>query len=630
MDAFICHLIKEYSRLGGMSELFERIATSYKIYGIEGIWNSGMLLMKNALGRRNYAAWIRKYDFIGTEERAEYLARVRALSNPPLISVLMPVYQPRMEWLREAVQSVQGQIYPHWELCIADDASACKEVREYLEGLAKEDSKIKVCILESRGGIARATNAALGMATGDWIMFLDHDDLLSSNALSEIAISLHSDKCLKLVYSDEDKITKRGRRFAPYFKPDWSPDLLLSQNYICHLVAVRSDLIREVGGIREGFDGAQDWDFLLRVTERCLAEEIHHIAKVLYHWRVHRKSTARSVKSKPAVTDASVHALKEACDRRSIKVLGVERMKRGGHFKIKRTLPNPLPQVSVIIPVRNKPRLLEKCLRGLLEKTDYPNLEILVVDNDSDDPEMEKIYSREKEKIRLFRHPGSFNYSEINNMAAREARGEVLLLLNNDVEPLEFGWLSEMVSHAIRPDIGAVGAMLLYPNGRVQHAGVTLGIAGPMRVGGVAGHPGKHMHPEATVMGNLLRVTRNVSAVTGACLAIRKEVYLQVGGFDEKELTIAFNDVDFCIRVMKAGYLNLWTPHARLTHHESLSRGVEDTPEKKARFHREVAVMRERWGELLDNDPYYNPNLTLVHEDWSVAFPPRGYGRRRC
>jgi GT2 family glycosyltransferase len=246
-----------------------------------------------------------------------------------------------------------------------------------------------------------------------------------------------------------------------------------------------------------------------------------------------------------------------------------------------------------------------------------------VVDNDSDDPAMVEIYAREGEGISLIRHPGPFNYSAINNRAARRARGEVLLLLNNDVEPLEPGWLSEMVSQATRPEIGAVGAMLLYPNGRVQHAGVTLGIAGPMRVGGVAGHPGKKMHPDYWVMGNLLGVSRNVSAVTGACLAIRKEVYQQVGGFDDNGLPIAFNDVDFCIRVMKGGYLNLWTPHARLTHHESLSRGAEDTPEKKARFKKEVALMRGRWGELLDNDPYYNPNLTLVHEDWSVAFPPR-------
>ncbi len=581
------------------------------------------------MGRRSYAAWVCKYDTLGERERADYRELAAALVNPPLISILMPVYQPRMKWLREAVESVRNQIYPHWELCIADDASTDREVPEYLEGLAKEDPRIKVYFSEERAGIARATNAALGMAAGDWVVFLDHDDLLCFRALSEIAATLQNDQCLKLLYSDEDKITARGRRFDPYFKPDWSPDLLLSQNYICHLVAVRTDLIREVGGLREGFDGAQDWDFLLRATELCAHEEIHHIPQVLYHWRVHGESTARSVKSKPRATEAAAHALMEACDRRYIKPSAIKVMKGWGHFLVKRPLPNPLPLVTAIIPVRNKPELLEKCLLGLREKTNYKALEIIVVDNNSDDPRMADIYLREGAAIRVLRHSGPFNYSEINNRAVHEAMGGLLLLLNNDVEPLSPEWLSEMVSHAIRPEIGAVGAMLLYPNGRVQHAGVTLGIAGPMRVGGVAGHPGKRMHPEATVMGNLLRVTRNVSAVTGACLAIRKEVYQQVGGFDEHGLPIAFNDVDFCIRVMRAGYHNLWTPHAMLTHHESLSRGREDTREKIVRFQREVAVMRERWGELLDNDPYYNPNLTLVHEDFGLAFPPRIDGRYR-
>lgn len=541
-----------------------------------------------------------------------------------MISILMPVHRTPLRFLGKAIRSVNEQVYQNWELCIAEDGSADAQITRLLKKASEEDRRIKVVELGESQGIASATNEAMKLAIGDWITFLDHDDVLSPDALAEIAETMSLKPSLRLIYSDEDKISAwLGRRFDPYFKPDWSPDLLLSQNYLCHLVAVRADLVRKVSGIREGFDGAQDWDFVLRATERCCPEEIHHIPKILYHWRAARGSTSRSRKSKPAVPDASKRVLKEACDRRDIAVESIEQLPRGGHFRIKRVLPNPLPLVSVIIPVRNKPRLLEKCLRGLREKTDYPNLEILVVDNDSDDPAMEKIYTREGSVIRLIRHAAPFNYSAISNRAVNEARGGIILLLNNDVEPLERGWLSEMVSHAIRPEIGAVGALLLYPNGRVQHAGITLGIAGPMRVGGVAGHPGKRMRPEARVMGNLLRVTRNVSAVTGACLAIKKEVYKEVGGFDEKGLPIAFNDVDFCIRVMKAGYLNLWTPHARLTHHESLSRGFEDTPEKKARFKSEVALMRERWGELLDEDPYYNPNLTLVHEDWSLAFPPR-------
>jgi GT2 family glycosyltransferase len=507
-------------------------------------------------------------------------------------------------------------------LCITDDGSKDPLITELLREIGKSP-RIKFASLESSGGIAVASNSSLAMATGDWMVFLDHDDLLTRDALGLIAVAIEENPGLRLIYSDEDKVTTWGCRYDPYFKPDWSPDLLLSQNYFCHLVAVRGDLVRELGGIRTGFEGAQDWDFVLRAAERCLAEEIHHIPHILYHWRTARGSTARSAKSKPAGPDASKRALKEACDRKGIVIEGIEQMSRGGHFRIRRSLPSPPPLVSVIIPTRNQPELLKKCLLGLREKTDYPALEILVVDNGSDDPAMEEIYSREGERICLLRDPGSFNFSAMNNRAAREANGEILLLLNNDVEPLDPDWLHEMVAHAVRHEIGAVGPMLLYPNGRIQHAGIVLGIAGPMRVGGVAGHPGKRMRPDMRVMGNLLRVTRDVSAVTGACLAVKKAIFREVGGLDEEMLPVAFNDVDFCIRVMKEGYRNLWTPHARLTHYESLSRGREDSPEKIDRFRREVRVMRERWGDLLDNDPYYNPNLTLVHENWGLGEAPR-------
>jgi len=537
-------------------------------------------------------------------------------------SILLPVHATTPRFLREAIGSVIRQTYSNWELCVTDDGGEVPRITRILESYAR-DPRIKITSLARTGGIAKATNSSIALATGDWIVFLDHDDLLDPDALHHIHSALLRKPDAKLIYSDEDKISSWGLRFDPYFKPDWSPDLLLSQNYLCHLVAVRAELVRDLGGIREGFDGAQDWDFVLRATERCSAEQIHHIPRVLYHWRAVRGSTARSRDSKPAVPAASMHALREACTRRGVAFTEVEMMERGGHFRVRRLLREPCPLVSIIIPVRNKPELLKKCLLGLREKTDYPSLEILVVDNGSDDPAMEEIFSREGGRIRLLRHHGPFNFSAMNNRAAEQAAGDILLLLNNDVEPLDPDWLKEMVVHAVRPEIGAVGAMLLYPDGRIQHAGITLGIAGPMRVGGVAGHPGKQMLPDTRVMGNLLRVTRNVSAVTGACLAIRKAIFREVGGFDEEGLPVAFNDVDFCIRVMKEGYRNLWTPHARLTHHESLSRGGEDSPEKIDRFRGEVGVMRARWGDLLDNDPCYNPNLTLVHENWSVARPAR-------
>jgi glycosyltransferase involved in cell wall biosynthesis len=538
----------------------------------------------------------------------------------PKISVLMPVHRPPFSFLKKAIQSVIKQDYKNWQLCIIDDGSRDGKITSFLEKKSQHDSRIIFRTKVNSEGIAVATNCALDIASGEWIVFLDHDDLLAVNALSEIAKAISAKPSLKLIYSDEDKILPWfNLRYGAYYKPDWSPDLLLCQNYLCHLVALRTDLAKEIGGLRCGFDGAQDWDFLLRATERCESECIHHIPKVLYHWRSHWNSTAWSLKAKSHSIDCSIRLLSDACVRRKINIQSIEKTEIGGHLRIKRALHQPAPLVSVIIPIKNKPELLIQALKGLRERTDYKNLEILVVDNDSDDPQIKEILSKEKSDLRVIHHGGNFNYSAINNHAVKHANGDIILMLNNDVEPLESGWLNEMVSHAVRDEIGAVGALLLYPDGRVQHAGVTLGIAGPMRVGGVAGHPGKRMHPTARIKGNLLRVTRNVSAVTGACLAIKKTIYEKVNGLNEVNLPVAFNDVDFCIRVMMAGYRNLWTPHARLIHHESLSRGSENTPEKKARFKSEISYMRQKWGDLLDNDPYYNPNLTLVRENWAAA-----------
>jgi glycosyltransferase involved in cell wall biosynthesis len=575
-----------------------------------------------------YTFWIRRHDSRDTASdlRLKKLLNELREGEKPLISILMPVFNTNPGFLRQAIDSVRGQIYEHWELCIVDDGSTDPGVATILNEVASDDSRIRVQFRGERGGIAKATNTALEQAHGDFIAFLDHDDLLPSHSLAEIVLALADHPDVGLLYTDEDKITVGGRRFDPYFKPDWNPDLLLSQNYICHLCVVKTSLAREVGGIQEEYDGAQDWDFVLRVSGKLSPRQIQHIPRVLYHWRTTPTSTARSVTSKPHASDAGRRVLEAACRRNGIGMHSIDPIVLSRHWRIRRILPSPVPLVSVIVPVRNRPELLKQCLAGLREKTDYPNLEILIADNGSDDPSMEKIYAEEGEKLGIVRCPGPFNYSAINNRAVAGAKGEIVVLLNNDVLPLHAGWLTEMVSHAARPEIGAVGGLLLYPNGRIQHAGITLGIAGPMRVGGVAGHPGKRMRPETYVTGNLLQVVRNVSAVTGACLAVRRSVYLQVGGMDEDQLPIAFNDVDFCIRVMGAGYRNLWTPFARLTHHESASRGTENSPEKIARFKGEIGVMRRRWRLLLDNDPAYNPNLTLVHENWSFARPRNGAG----
>ncbi len=506
-----------------------------------------------------------------------------------------------------------------------DDGSSDHGILDYLKDLQKKEPRIRLTFHEHQQGIAATTNDALALASGEFVAFLDHDDLLAPEALAEIVLSITQHPHVGLLYTDEDKIDARGDRYDPFFKPDWNPDLLTSLNYCCHLSVLRRSLIIELGGIATTVEGAQDWDLLLRATERLKATQIVHIPKILYHWRASRHSTACSIKAKPHVTAASRRVLENHLHRTRRSFSKIENVHLGGHWHVHYALPNPAPRVSIIIPNRDQKKLLQSCLESIQKKTDYPDYEILIADNDSQDLELLAYYREQsaQKKIRILKIPGPFNYSSINNRAVREAHGEILLLLNNDVEVIHSSWLQEMVSHAIRPEIGAVGALLYYPNGRIQHAGVILGIAGPMKVNGIAGHIGKYFLGEEPITGNRMKVVQNFSAVTGACLAVRKKVYEEVGGMDEQALPVSFNDVDFCLKLHTAGYWNLWTPFAKLIHHESKSRKSDNTPAKRKRARHERVVMRERWGKLLDHDPAYNPNLTLEHEDWGLAWPPR-------
>jgi GT2 family glycosyltransferase len=615
---FINHLIREYSRLGGISGVCERIATAYKSYGIEGIWNSGMLLLRNALGRRNYAAWVRKYDSIGEKERAAYAALAGAMSDPPLISVLMPVYEPKMEWLKEAVQSVRGQIYPYWELCIADDASADPHVRRYLEGLAKEDLRIKVCFRSVNGHISAATNSALEIAAGEFVALLDQDDLLREHALVCLAEAIDTNPDAGVIYSDEDKI-EDGRRCDPYFKSDWDPYLMRCHNMICHLGVYRTALVRELGGLQEGFEGAQDWDLALRCVDRIQEHQVIHIPRVLYHWRIHNQSTAMSDSgAKPYTLDAAQRAIGEHLERRGIKA-AAELIPEFSMFRVRYEQPEQKPLASIVIATRDRRDLLQECIESISVKTDYPNYEIVIVDNGSREPEALKYLEGLKSigGVRVIKDDGGFNFSRLNNLGVRESRGDYVLLLNNDIEVESPEWLSEMVSLAIQEGVGCVGARLWYPTGKLQHGGVILGL------GGVAAHAHRGM-PRAHY-GYFKRacLTHTMSAVTGACLLVRKSLYEEVGGFDEKELVIGYNDVDFCLKVRAKGYRNLICAEADLTHHESASRGEDLSGEKLLRFRNEGAVLRVRWGDLLDRDPAYNPNLTDSAEDFGLAFPPR-------
>lgn len=567
----------------------------------------------------DYAEWVRRYDTLDDAKRGRIRDRIANMSHRPLISVLMPCYNPRPEWLKEAIDSVRSQLYPHWELCIADDASTDPRIRPILEDYARLDERIKVVFRSRNGHISAASNSALEIATGEYVALLDNDDLLPEHALFWVADAILRNPQASLIYSDEDKIDENGLRSGPYFKCEFNYDLFLSHNMICHLGVYKTSLLRRIGGFRQGFEGSQDWDLALRCVEQIHPSEIIHIPRVLYHWRLHEESTAQKGKeAKPYAYIAAEKALNEHFQRIGVGARA-ELLPEIGYFRVRYALPAMAPMVSLIIPTRNGLDVLRKCVTSILEKTDYPNFEILIVDNGSDEPATLAYLDMigRDSRVRVLRDDGPFNFSAINNRAVRVARGEFIGLINNDIEVINREWLSEMMSIALQPNVGAVGARLWYPNNTVQHGGVITGL------GGVAGHAHRFYPKGSPGYAGRLALIQSLSAVTGACLVISKRIYESVGGLDEENLPVAFNDVDFCLRVREAGYRNVWTPFADLYHHESVSRGQEDSPEKQARFLREKTFMLQRWGESLRNDPAYSPNLTLGREDFSYAWPPR-------
>lgn len=565
----------------------------------------------------NYNEWIKRYDILTAAERETIRQYARDWQERPLISVVMPVFDPEPAWLEQAIESVQAQLYDHWELCIADDASRNPEIRRLLDRLASREPRIKLVTRESNGHIARALNSALALATGPWIAFLDHDDVLAETALFWVAHSINAHPDAGLIYSDEDKINEAGKHLDPHFKPEWNYDLLLSYNYVSHLSAIRHDLIETTGGFRPGYEGAQDHDLILRCTETLTPQQIIHIPRVLYHWRIHSASTASTHHSKPYAIANGERALRDHVARRGVEATVTHNGK--GYYEVHYALPSPAPLVSLIIPTRNGLDLLRMCLGSIVRNTDYPAYEIIVVDNGSDEPATLE-YLRELQsdpRVRVLRDDRPFNYSALNNAAVRHARGDFIALVNNDIEVTTPGWLTELVTTAMQPGVGVVGARLLYPDARIQHAGVIVGL------GGIAGHSHKHFFRNHPGYYFRTEVKQSLSALTAACFVVRKSLYLELGGLDEDKLAIAYNDVDFCLRVRAAGYRNVYAPGAELIHHESASRGEEDTPDKKARFEREAQHMKARWGESLLRDPAYSPNLTLDYEDFSLAWPPR-------
>jgi glycosyltransferase involved in cell wall biosynthesis/LmbE family N-acetylglucosaminyl deacetylase len=566
----------------------------------------------------DYASWVSKHDTLSASQRQSIVSNVLAMRRSPLISVLLPVYNAPVKFLKNAIESVCSQLYTHWELCIVDDSSTDCEVIAWLEHYAKLDHRIHVVFRTENGHISRASNTALEMAEGEFVAFLDQDDILPEYALYYVAKAIVEHPDAGIIYSDEDKLDEQENRIAPYFKPDWNYELFLGQNLISHLGVYRRSLLNAIEGFRVGFEGSQDHDLALRCVERLKPNQIVHIPRILYHWRIHSASTASGVDAKPYALTAGVQAVNEHLMRSYIGATA-ELIPQFSNYRIRFPIPAPEPCVSIIIPSRNRLDLIRPCVGSILAKTEYRNYEVMVVDNNTDNADvLQYLQTLEQGKrIRILRDNHPYNFSALNNAAVAKTDAEFVLLLNNDVVVISPDWLGEMVAVASRPGIGAVGARLWFPDDTLQHGGVLLG------VDGVAAHAHsglKREHPGYCGRASLMQ---SMSAVTAACLLVRRSIYLEVGGLDEQNLPVDFNDVDFCLKILKAGYRNIWTPFAELYHYESASRAANPPPTKIDRYQTESAFMMNKWGSLLQADPAYNPNLTLESTDFSPAWRPR-------
>ena len=581
-----------------------------------------------------YDAWFKKQR-ITEEQLALQRDEAAAYTNRPKISIVIPLFNTNLKYLDVLLDSIEGQSYGNWELCLADgstEGAVEMHLKARYQPDFSADSRVIYQRLQENTGISGNTNAALEMASGEYILLSDHDDVIEKDALFEIVKLLNEDPSLDIVYTDEDLTDEAGEHFrSPRFKPDFNIDLLRSINYICHLFCIRTTVLREIGGLRSDCDGAQDWDLFLRCSEKT--KRIGHVPKILYHWRESESSTARNPESKTYAIDSARRALEGHYRRCGIDaelhytdifIMYQAKLSVCGN-----------PKVSILIPNKDNRDVLKTCIDSILEKSTYRNLEILVIENNSTEKETfqyyeelegnQKVHVQEDEQtgssaeertdsmqepvVRVLRYEGRFNYAKINNFGAQHASGDYYLLLNNDTEVISPDWIEQLLGYCQREDVGAAGAKLLYPDETVQHCGVVVG------VGGFAGHilTGK-LREDAGYMGRL-RAIHDVSAVTGACLMIKRSIFEQVGGLDEN-LTVALNDIDLCLKVRETGALIVQNPAAELFHYESKSRGYEETPEKHERFKKEIRYFREKWKDVIDaGDPFYNPNLSLMYGD---------------
>jgi GT2 family glycosyltransferase len=527
----------------------------------------------------------------------------RALAYRPLISIVTPLYKTPLNFLDACIQSVFDQIYQNWQLCLIDDGSADPDLTRRAEEFQRRDPRVTFRALPTNCGISTATNECLALATGEFVAFLDHDDVLSNTALYEVVKRLNIEPELDVLYSDEDKITTDNRHYDYFFKPDWSPELFLSTNYICHFLVVRRRLIEQVGGLRPGFDGSQDYDVMLRVMEQT--SRIRRIPKVLYHWRSHPQSTASATDQKPTASRAGYKALVEHLDRLREDAAVVEL--GPGRYRIKYRLSGN-PEIRIVIPTGGS-RLLKDAVRSVLEKSTYRNYSVVVVDNTPDGGVRHLLADELKNgRVTVLDRVGQpFNFSALCNSGARGFTGEYLLFLNDDTTIVSPDWLEALLEHAQHAPVGAVGGLLLFPDLRIQHAGVLLGVYG------IGGHAFRLLDSRQHHYFMFPELTRNCSAVTGACLMTRRQSFEEVGGFDEQNLPTCFQDVDYCLKLVERGYRIVYTPHARLLHYESATKS-------SVAEGNEIEYMRHRWKRVISDDPYYNPNLSRRREDYSLNF----------
>ena len=596
--------LKRKLRRQKMQDDLRKVRIYYRQFGVR----AAFIRVGDKLSGKNgteYEEWLRRHE---PSKIRLYQQKRKKFARMPKISIVVPLYRTPEEYLREMLDSVRRQSYQNWELCLSDGSGEDSPITEILKEYTKKDSRIQVKNNKKQLHISDNTNVALDMATGDYIAFMDHDDLLTPDALYECVAELNEYPDTELIYTDEDKITMDGEEyFFPHFKPDFNLDLLRANNYICHFCVIRKSLIEEIGGLRSDFDGAQDYDLVFRCVEKTI---MAHVPRILYHWRVHQVSTADNPISKTYAFEAGQRAIEAHLLRCGEHAEVLPELDRG-FYRVRYKMQGN-PKISILIPNKDHIKDLEKCLQSI-SRSDYKNYEIIIIENNSEKAETFAYYKTiESDRIRILKWEGSFNYSAINNYAVSETDGEYLVLLNNDTEVIGKDWLGEMLANCQRKEVGIVGAKLYYPNGQVQHAGVIVGIrgiAGNMFRGLPKGYSG-YMHKAST--------QQDLSAVTAACMMVKRSVYEEVGGFEE-QLAVAFNDVDFCLKVRRCGYLVVYDPYVKLYHYESRSRGAEDNEEKIRRYQCEIDYVRRNWSEIMEKgDPMYNPNLTLVKCDYSL------------